>query len=735
MSGIDPVLAKLLDAAAISVDVALAAGVRRAVALDDVPEHARWARAVPGTVFPWHSPNGTVVEQYRPDEPVLVDDEPRKYLWPKGQQLVLGVHPAMAGRVETSSLLVVVEGTKQHLAAVTAALDLDDVAVVGIGGCFGWMSGGAPIADLSAVRWARPVVVVFDADVATNRAVHDAARLLADELVVRGAISVKFAKLPDRGSAGLDDVLASRAGVDGTSVVFNGLLRAAGKLPPAPRGPSGRFFGPEGLLVAKLVDEVRDLLHIAVDIGDRLHVYEHGVYVDGRHTITATIGAMLADSYRAMHERSAVELLVAGLATEGRLLEAGTASATVNVANGLLDPFRRTLAAHSPDHLGVVQLPIRWNPDATCPTFDAWLDEVSDGRDDDLLEALALVLDGRGDRQRKAVFLWGPTRSGKSTLIRLVEAIVGHDARSAVTLHDLSDSRFAAADLFGKVLNTANELSAAHVDDLATFKAVTGDDPIRAERKYGQPFTFRNRALFVFAANEIPTVSEVSGAYLARIRPYRFGTSFEGRENPAIELAMMGELPGIFVRLVEALDRFEQRGGYLDDEPSRAASGDFARHSDRVQLFLHETTTNDDPDAFTARGELFETFERWCAVNRRQLLGRHRFFDHVATAGYRPAKRRGVRGYVGLHVRAETDWGADDPESAADDARGQKGQATANTSSRVNGSRRTGGQKGQVYPSSATREDSGKGEENPLVRGEWDEAAPSAPSSVVEETW
>jgi putative DNA primase/helicase len=614
--------------------------------------------------------------------------------------------------------LIVVEGTKQYLAAVTAAIDLE-VAVVGIAGCYGWMSDGAPIADLAAIDWVRDIVILFDADLATNPNVHEAARKLADELSVRGAKSVRFARLPDGGTSGLDDVLASRAGVNGTSTVLAGIIRAAGKLPPAPRGPSARFFNQEGLRVELLVREVRDRLQLAVDRGDGLLMYDGGRYVDGRHSVRATIGQFLGDSYRAMHERSAVELLVAQLATEGVVIPDDASCVLVNVANGLLDPFTRTLTEHTAEHLSVVQFPVRWEPGARCPTFDAWLEEVTDGRGDDLLEAVALVLDGRSRRQRKAVFAHGPTRSAKSTFIRIIEAIVGTENRSAVTLHDLAGNRFAAADLYGKVLNTANELSAAHVDDLATFKAVTGDDPVRAERKYGQPFTFRNRALFIFAANEIPTVGEVSGAYLARIRPYAFPHSYEGREKPAIEQKMLTELPGILVRLIEALHRFERRGGYSDTDDSRRALDDFARHSDRVRLFLHETTANNGT-GFVDRASLFSAFETWAQQNRRQVLGRHRFYDHVATAGYRIAVRKGTRGFVGLDLLPDCDWGGPEPSEPSEPSEPVRGV-----------------QKVQNIHTPASREDFGEGDEQGLVKAGLAEPAPSAPQPAARElvTW
>ena len=159
--------------------------------------------------------------------------------------------------------------------------------------------------------------------------------------------------------------------------------------------------------------------------------------------------------------------------------------------------------------------------------------------------------------------------------------------------------------------------------------------------------------------------------------------------------------------------RFEERGGYLDDDVSRAALDDFARHSDRVRLFMHEATEAGD-DLFVDRGELFRAFESWAQQNRRQVLGRHRFYDHVATAGYREAKRRGVRGFVGLDVLPEAEWGSQDVDEApAPPPRGQKGQ---------------------IIHTPASREVVGKGSR--VSRG-CDEPAPSAPSTDEREvtTW
>jgi putative DNA primase/helicase len=720
--------AALLVSSAIELDVAESAGVVSIASVDELPEPLRWARSVPGVLFPWRSVDGTVVHQYRPDDPVVTDDgKSRKYLFPTGCGSIVNVHPVMADRIGTARRLVIVEGTKQYLAAVSAAPE--GVAVVGIAGCWGWSRDGVATADLlSMVPAAGEVVVVFDADMATNRTVHDAATRLRETLFVAGAADVRFVQLPAGGKAGLDDVLA---GMPDRRAAFAALLeRASDKLPRKPKaaavvsdepvdGPP-QFFDEYGLKAEQLRKAVRAREHLAVDAGGRVLVYRSGVYVDGRQYVVNVVSELLGDMYRQMHLRSLLEPLEAELHAEGRVIPERPARALVNVRNGMLDPFTGELHEHSPEHLSVVQFPIDWQPGAVCTTFDAWLDEVTDGRAADLLEAAAQVLDMRGERQRKALFLHGPTRSGKSTLIRLLENLVGHAGRSAVTLHELSDDKFAKADLYGKVLNTANELSSAHVDDVSAFKLVTGDDPVRAQHKFGHPFTFHNRAMFVFAGNELPTVGEVSGAYLARIRPYRFPASFEGREDPTLEARLRDEMPGILVRLVEALRRFEARGGYADDDASRSALSDFARRSDRVRLFLFETCDTTKKGSFTPRPRLFESFEEWARQNRRQSLGRHRFFDSVESAGYRVATRNGVRGFVGLALRPQDDWGAPDepepqPEPAEEPAQGAMGAEHP------------------LFPPTSVSESVVKGESESFLKGEWAEAAPLAPCPAERE--
>jgi hypothetical protein len=222
--------AKLAESA-IALDVASEAGVRSITTPDQFPEGLRWLGrhrgALPGLLFPWTDLNGGHVDQYRPDQPVaLTQGDTRKYLWPTGANLVLWVHPRMTQRTDPAEL-VIVEGTKQYLAAVSAAGP--DRFLVGISGCYGWMADGVPLPELATLPVAgRRAVIIFDADLSANRAVWNAGDDLGRHLGVLGATEVAYVRLAASRKAELDDYLAV-VPVEQRHEVCNRLLATAGR--------------------------------------------------------------------------------------------------------------------------------------------------------------------------------------------------------------------------------------------------------------------------------------------------------------------------------------------------------------------------------------------------------------------------------------------------------------------------------------------------------------------------
>ncbi len=522
--------AQLLHSSAIDVEVAREAGVHSVLTAADLPPAFRGydSTVVPALAFSYAGLSGEAVTQLRPERPGKGADELQaKYLFPSGGIIPLTVHPRMRLLVlDRRCPLVVVEGTKQYLAAVSALGADDAVAIVGMSGCWGWSQDSQlnpswldiPLND-------RSVCLVLDADRTTNRKVYDAAAALTAQLItVRGVAEVRYASLPTSGTSGLDDVLALAPSTERGAVLRRILGSATTDPGTRPDAPGSKYFDKCGLRVQTLAEDILDGVPLAVGGDGCLHLYRDGVYRNDQNLLLADICSRLRERYRPTHANAVIEYLTAQLTAQGQLLPDTPSSGLLNLPNGMLDLKTLELREHDPALLSSVQLPIAWEPSATAPVYERWLGEQAGEQADDLEETAATMLDP-SRTPTKAPFLFGPTHSGKSTFLRLMVAVAGKHNSSSVSLHQLSTNRFASAELHGKILNCAADLSSRHVDDLSMFKLLTGGDLVFAERKFGQPFSFTNHALIAFSANEIPSVGETSNAYLERIKPFLFGTS------------------------------------------------------------------------------------------------------------------------------------------------------------------------------------------------------------------
>jgi hypothetical protein len=134
----------------------------------------------------------------------------------------------------------------------------------------------------------------------------------------------------------------------------------------------------------------------------------------------------------------------------------------VNVKNGLLNMDTLVLTKHSPTHLSTMQLPVKYDPNAKCPTILKFLTEVLKPEDIRVILQLIGYCLYRTNRYEKAFIFYGQGSNGKSTLIRLIEYFLGFTSLyknvSHVSLQDLAKNRFKPAELYGKSANVYADL-------------------------------------------------------------------------------------------------------------------------------------------------------------------------------------------------------------------------------------------------------------------------------------
>lgn len=670
--GITPAHMELLTQSAILPHVAEAAGIESVEG---------------GLRFPWSDGVAPTVWQMRPDvAPVNDEGVPIKYLFGKGARVPFNRLRDQDG----STRMILAEGTKQQYAVLSHAPA--DMAVYGMSGCWGFKH-----ADLTPAK-DRDVFLLLDADLESNVDVWLAAEQLTKKLKRHGASSVRYVLTTGDGKEGVDDVLAQLPGDRRADMLRTWLAAAEPRLPKKPKAkkPTLSELDTEAVklfqtrdkpLSYKPVDGAQRIMSecpAAITPEKNIALYRDGVYRVDEDAILSAVVGMLGNFYTPGFKAQTTDVLRGLLAAEGRKLPECMDEPLLNCPNGMVDLRTGELLAHDPGYMSYVQVSVAYEADQATPVYDAWLRAAlrQDGASDEDVAALVSDLEETAgtmlDPSRtpsKSLFLFGPSRSGKSTFLRLLKAVAGNQYTSAVTLHSLASDSFASANLYGKMLNVAADLSNAHVADLSLFKMLTGEDVVQANRKYGQQFEFTNQALIAFSANELPTVSEASRAYAERMKPFNFPNTFAGREDKTLEARLMAELPGILARWVKAYGRFLARGGYAATD--KATQDNFEAKSDRVVQFFQDMVTLTPAeygqkmpgDLATGRRDVAIAFNAWAERNGGSKMGERAFFNRFAQmAGVTEVRvGSGSRAFNVTVAKADEDtWGEDSAQPIAD---------------------------------------------------------------------
>lgn len=363
-----------------------------------------------------------------------------------------------------------------------------------------------------------------------------------------------------------------------------------------------------------LADAILEDDHFAQDAGGKLYVYGGGTYRPrGETHIRRRVKALLeawdaADEWSSHRANEVVEYI----RVDAPELWDRPPVTYVNVQNGLLNIETGGLKPHSPGFLSTTQIPVAYNPSATCPAWDQFVAATFPEDARDVAFELVGWLMVPDTSIQKAVLLTGEGSNGKSTYLSAVIAFLGKANTSNLSLHKLEDDRFSCARLVGKLANICPDLPSAHLAGTSTFKALTGGDSITAERKYVDSFDFTPYARLVFSANHPPRSSDDSWAFFRRWLVIPFVRTFEG--NAAIpraildaRLAQPKELSGVLNRALAGLRRLREKGVFSESASMREAWEELRQTTDPMAVWL-ERRTLEDPNAIVAKKDLIVAY-------------------------------------------------------------------------------------------------------------------------------
>lgn len=292
----------------------------------------------------------------------------------------------------------------------------------------------------------------------------------------------------------------------------------------------------------------------------------------------------------------------------------------VPVRNGDLffDGATPRLEEVDPDRGPLVRSPAAWDPSADTSGWEGYLANLmpSQSERDTLQEMAGYALMHWGLPFHKALFVTGPTASGKSTTLQAIQNLYPDETVANSSPQQLVNGRFGAAALEGAWANFRSDLDDDLVRDVGLFKELVAGDPIYAERKFEQGFKFRPTAKHFYSCNRLPEIDLDDDAFYRRILLVSFPTTIP-RENRTdrskIDELLWEDRDAIMTWAVEGLSRLLANGGFSQDRSPEDTRRRWESRSSSVGRFksAYLQITGESED-FETKDSVYSYYAEFC---------------------------------------------------------------------------------------------------------------------------
>ncbi len=288
----------------------------------------------------------------------------------------------------------------------------------------------------------------------------------------------------------------------------------------------------------------------------------------------------------------------------------------VSCSNGLLDLRDMSLSNHCPVYFNTFVLTQPYVAESETP--DRWLqflEEVFPGDDQskrELQKWMGYCLTPCTDRQ-KILMLVGPPRSGKGTISRVLQDLLGIENIASPSTDSLC-SNFGMQALIGKPLAViADARFGPHSRPaMERMLCISGEDMVTIDRKYRDPITVRLPTKFMILSNEVPRLPDASGAFANRIIALRMRRSYLGREDLRLASELHGELAGIFCWAIEGLVRLREDHVFTLPDAGVETREAMQEYGSPVGTFVADCCDLDRGHTM-ALSDLFQRWRTWCS--------------------------------------------------------------------------------------------------------------------------
>lgn len=312
----------------------------------------------------------------------------------------------------------------------------------------------------------------------------------------------------------------------------------------------------------------------------------------------------------------------------------------INFPNGIFDLSSGKLLPHSREYYSSIQMLFPYDPDARCPNWDLFIEDVTAGdlgRHNLLQEMFGYCL-LRDSRFQKAFCLLGDGANGKSVLLTILEAMLGSRNTSHVEIAFLQ-SDFQRIKLLHSLVNICNDMKTDVSGTESFFKAIVAGDPISGCYK-GQDFVdFKPFCKMVFSANRMLTAKDVDYSFVRRFCFIQFPIKFvddpqkpnERKKDYQITSRLLSELPGIFNWAIQGLKNLLKQEKFTETCDQEQHTSELLIMSNPLISFVDEVVGNGSPHwtKVVTKKEVYDKYTEWCRQTNTMPMSARGFWPRL----------------------------------------------------------------------------------------------------------
>ena len=310
---------------------------------------------------------------------------------------------------------------------------------------------------------------------------------------------------------------------------FNEVLMAEGKdkikeiiknIVPLPTDENN-FFGEKGRFLFDIFSKYLKEKYNIIKIDNELYCYNNGIYEKD-----SNLEKNMIDIIPNLKNNQRLEVLkYLYIICEDKKRDT---RGLIAFANGIFDVEQSKLLPFSSDIIITNRIPWNYNPAAQSELMENTLNKFACNDEDIRIlidEVIGYTFYSKNELGKSFIII-GDKANGKSTFLKIMMYLLGENNISALSLEDITNSRFRLYEVNGKLLNIGDDIGSSYIPESEVFRKVVTGDVIVAEKKGKDPIKFNCYAKFIFSANEIPKIKDPTGATARRIIIIPFKNSF-----------------------------------------------------------------------------------------------------------------------------------------------------------------------------------------------------------------